>query len=155
MATTPSLKHKWQFAPRFKRGAFGWRSDLPIKRIKEALAEIKAVGKIDAVLAAEGAVLFIEKLVPSIEHVDSSSGSLGSATNHALEVLAKIIAKPAVDSAQRNVWLERVWQAAQDDGYGYLSSLDEYWPMMCATATKGAKYELKKMFTEREINEAV
>ena len=70
-------KHKWQFAPRFKRGAFGWRSDLPIKRIKEALSEIKSVAKTDAALAAEGTILFIEKLVPSIESVDDSSGSLG------------------------------------------------------------------------------
>ena len=133
-------KHKWQFAPRFKRGAFGWRSDLPTKRIKEALFEIKAVCKADAVLAAEGAVMLIEKLVPSIEHVDSSSGSLGTAISHALETLAKIIAKPTVDIAQRNAWLQRIWQAAQDDGYGYLSSIDEYWPMMCASPEVGAHW---------------
>ena len=53
---TSISKHKWQFAPRFKRGVFGWRSDLPIKRIKEALSEIKAIGKTDAPLAAEGAL---------------------------------------------------------------------------------------------------
>jgi hypothetical protein len=33
------------------------------------------------VLAAEGAVLFLEKLAPAIEGVDSSSGSIGSAVN--------------------------------------------------------------------------
>lgn len=137
---TSISKHKWQFAPRFKRGVFGWRSDLPIKRIKEALSEIKAIGKTDAPLAAEGAVLFIEKLVPSIEHVDSSSGSLGTAVNHALETLAKIIAKPTVNSIQRNAWLERIWQAVQEDDYGYLSSVDDYWPMMCATTEVGAHW---------------
>lgn len=31
MSTVP--KHKWVFRPRFRRHAFGWRSDLPIKRI--------------------------------------------------------------------------------------------------------------------------
>ncbi len=56
--------HKWQFFPRFRRHAFGWRSDAPIQRIKEALAEIKQVARTDAVLAAEGAVMFLEKVRP-------------------------------------------------------------------------------------------
>jgi hypothetical protein len=30
--------HKWQFAPHFRRHAFGWRSDMPIQRIKEAVS---------------------------------------------------------------------------------------------------------------------
>jgi hypothetical protein len=34
-------KHTWAFSPRFRRGAFGWRSEPAIARIKEALAEIK------------------------------------------------------------------------------------------------------------------
>ena len=46
--------HQWGFAPRFRRNAFGWKSDLPIKRIKEAVTEIKAVARKDTVLAAEG-----------------------------------------------------------------------------------------------------
>ena len=54
MATT----YKWQFAPRFRRNAFGWKSDTPIQRIKEALAAIKTVAKKEPVLAAEGSVLF-------------------------------------------------------------------------------------------------
>ncbi len=33
--------HVWTFRSQFRAGAFGWRSDLPIKRIKEAVAEIK------------------------------------------------------------------------------------------------------------------
>ena len=35
--------HSWTFRARFRAGAFGWRSDLPIKRIKEAVSEIKTV----------------------------------------------------------------------------------------------------------------
>lgn len=46
--------------PSFPPNAFGWKSDMPIHRIKEALSEIKAVDKKDPVLAAEGAVLFWE-----------------------------------------------------------------------------------------------
>lgn len=71
--------NKWQFAPRFRRKAFGWKSDTPIQRIKEALTEIKAIAKQEPVLAAQGAVLFLEKLVPAIEQVDSSSGGIVSA----------------------------------------------------------------------------
>jgi hypothetical protein len=50
MATT----YKWQFAPRFRRKAFGWKSDTPILRINEALTEIKAAAKKEPMLAAEG-----------------------------------------------------------------------------------------------------
>jgi len=58
--------YKWQFAPRFRRNAFGWKSDTPILLINEALTEIKAIAKKEPVLAAEGAVLFLEKLAPAI-----------------------------------------------------------------------------------------
>lgn len=74
--------HKWQFAPRFRRGAFGWRSDTPIQRIKEAVAEIKVVARKDQVVAALGAITLLEKLSPALEQVDSSSGALGSADGH-------------------------------------------------------------------------
>ena len=45
--------HKWQFAPRFRRRAFGWRSDTPIQRIKEALTEIKQFARKEPVLAGK------------------------------------------------------------------------------------------------------
>lgn len=54
--------HKWQFVARFRRHAFGWRSDTPIQRIKEAVSEIKQVARKEPVVAAEGAVTLLEKL---------------------------------------------------------------------------------------------
>lgn len=30
--------HVWTFRPQFRAGAFGWRSDLPVKPVKEAMA---------------------------------------------------------------------------------------------------------------------
>jgi hypothetical protein len=69
--------YKWQFAPRFRRNAFSWKSDTPIQRIKEALVGIKAVAKKGPVLSAEDAVLFLDKLAPAIEQVDSSPGGIG------------------------------------------------------------------------------
>lgn len=80
--------YKWQFAPRFRRNAFGWKSDTPIQRIKEALAELKAIAMKEPVLAAEGAVLFLGKVAPAIEQVDSSSGGIGSAVWFASTILA-------------------------------------------------------------------
>ena len=124
--------HKWQFAPRFRRDAFGWKSDTPIQRIKEAVSEIKQMARKDPELAAEGVVVFLEKLTPAIELVDSSSGAIGSAVNRAIETLVPIIAKAKVDSKVRNGWIERLWQAIQDDGISYIESLADHWGDMCA-----------------------
>ena len=123
--------HKWLFAPRFKRKAFGWQSDTAILRIKEALAEIKLIAKEDACLAAEGAVLLLEKLVPAIEGVDSSSGAIGSTVFRAIETLVPLIAKAPASPALRQRWLERLWQAKLDDGISYLDSLGDHWGTLC------------------------
>lgn len=125
--------HKWQFTSRFRRNAFGWKSDAPIQRIKEAIAEIKLVAKKDPVLAAEGAVTLLEKLPPALEQVDSSSGALGSAVHRAMDILVPIIAKPNVESVIRHRWLERLWAAVEDDGMTYIESLGDYWGELCAT----------------------
>lgn len=132
--------YKWQFAPRFRRNAFGWKSDTPIQRIKEALAEIKAVAKKEPVLAADGAVLFLEKLAPAIEQVDSSSGGIGSAVNRAIETLVPIIAKAEVSRAVREKWLDRLWDALQDDDMPYLEYLGEFWGELCTTPNIAYKW---------------
>jgi hypothetical protein len=54
-------KHTWTFRARFRRHAFGWRSQPAIKRIKEAVSEIKKAARKDPVLGGEEAVLFLEK----------------------------------------------------------------------------------------------
>ena len=46
---------------------------------------IKKTARRDPILGAAGAVLFIEKVSPALEHVDSSSGAIGTAVNHAIE----------------------------------------------------------------------
>ena len=58
------------------------RSQPAIARVREALSEIKKVAKKDPIVAAEGAVLFLEKVSPALAHVDGSSGAIGSAVNH-------------------------------------------------------------------------
>ena len=125
--------YKWQFAPRFRRHAFGWRSDTPIQRIKEAVSEIKSVARKDTALAAEGSVIFLEKLSPALEQVDSSSGAIGTAVNRAIDILVPIIAKADVTSSIRKKWLERLWQAIQDDAMPYIEILGDSWGELCAT----------------------
>ena len=75
----------WAFRARFRRGTFGWKSQPAITRVREAVAEIKRVAKSDPVLAADGAVLFLERVSPALAQVDSSSGAIGSAVNRAIE----------------------------------------------------------------------
>jgi len=101
----PAAKaHSWSFRSRFRASAFGWRSDLPIKRIKEAVAEIKKAARKDKVLGAEGAVIFLEKASGALEHVDSSSGAIGTAVNCAIETLVPIVAQaPASDAPSGRV----------------------------------------------------
>ena len=125
--------HKWQFASRFRRHAFGWRSDTPVQRIKEAITEIKQVARKEPVLAAEGAIILLEKLSPALEQVDSSSGALGSAVNKAIDTLVPIIVKADVEPKLRQRWLERLWQALQDDEMPYIELLGDYWGELCVT----------------------
>lgn len=125
--------HKWQFASRFRRNAFGWQSGTPVQRIKEAIAEIKQVARAEPVLAAEGAISLLEKLSPALVHVDSSSGALGTAVDKAITILVPIIAKADVKPQLRQRWLERLWQALQDDEMPYLELLGDYWGELCVT----------------------
>ena len=132
--------HKWQFAPRFRRRAFGWRSDTPIQRIKEALTEIKQFARKEPVLAAEGAITLLEKLSPALEQVDSSSGALGSAVNRAIDTLVSIIAQADVEPKQRQRWLERLWQALQEDEIPYIELLGDHWGELCVTPELASRW---------------
>ena len=66
------MQHKWTFRAQFRRYAFGWRSEPVIKRIKEAVSEIKKTARKNPVLRTEGVVLFLENISSAIEQVDSS-----------------------------------------------------------------------------------
>jgi hypothetical protein len=125
--------HRWTFGPRFRRHAFGWRSQPAITRIREAVTEIKKIARTNPSLGAEGAVLLIEKLSPALEQVDSSSGSIGAAVNHALEALAPIIGSALVEEETRSKWLDRLWTAIQDDDIPYIENLGEFWGDLCST----------------------
>ncbi|MCZ7556168.1 MAG: hypothetical protein M5R41_07195 [Bacteroidia bacterium] len=128
-----NAEHTWEFRARFRRNAFGWKSQPAIKRIKEAVSEIRRVAKKDPVLAADGAVLFLEKLAPALERIDSSSGAIGSAVGRAIDELVPIISQAEADVEMRQSWLERLWQAIQDDEMPYIEALGDRWGELCAT----------------------
>jgi hypothetical protein len=49
-----------------------------------------------------------ERISPALEHVDSSSGAIGSAVNRAIDALVEIIASAPADAEIRNRWLDRL-----------------------------------------------
>ena len=125
--------HKWEFKARFRRHAFGWKSQPAITRIKQAVAEIKKVAKKEPVLAAEGAIAFLERVSPALEHVDSSSGSIGTAVGNAIGELVPIIASAPADAKTRDAWLERLFEAHQADQMPYIERLADHWGELCAS----------------------
>jgi hypothetical protein len=125
--------HKWEFTPRFRRHAFGWRSQPAIQRVKQAVSEIKMVARGDPVRAADGAVTLLERLSPALEHVDSSSGAIGTAVNRAIAELVPIIAGAPVDPEKRETWLERLWAAHEADEIPYIERLADDWGELCAS----------------------
>ena len=101
MTTKESATHKWLFPTRIRPNSFTWKSSsTAAARIKEAVAEIKTVSRNDPAAAAEGAVRLIERLSPALEHVDSSSGAIGTAVNRAIEALVPIISAAHVSRNQ-------------------------------------------------------
>jgi hypothetical protein len=124
----------WAFRARFRRGAFGWKgTQLAIGRINEALTEICAVARHDPARAAEGAVLLLEKLSPALCQIDSSSGALGNATYAAVQELAPLISHAPVITKVRQQWLDRLFDAIQEDDPPYIESLGDHWGDLCAT----------------------
>ncbi len=132
MKTTPT--HKWTFPSRLRPHALGWGSStLACQRIKEAVSEIQTVARQNPLLAAEGAIRFMERLWPTLAHVDSSSGALGTATDRAVSALIDLLIAAPADTQTRAKWLDRLWEAYEQDGVGYLEGLAERWGELCVS----------------------
>jgi hypothetical protein len=125
--------HTWAFRARFRRHAFGWKSEPAIQRIKEAVREIKKVARRDPMLAAEGAVLFLERVSPALEHVDGSSGAVGTAVNRAIAELVPILAEAPADATMRDAWLERLFDAHAADEMPCIERLADHWGELCGS----------------------
>jgi hypothetical protein len=136
-----SKPHKWAFTSRFRTNAYGWKaSRLACQRIKEAVSEIKKTARKDPLLGAEGSIRLMEKLWPALQHVDSSSGALGTALFNAMEMLVDIVIKAPAGKKTRIKWLERLWNAFNEDGAGFLEQLGERWGEVCGSAEIASKW---------------
>lgn len=125
--------YRWEFKARFRRRAFGWKSQPAILRVKQAVGEIKKAARKDPVLAADGAVSFLERLSPALEQVDSSSGAIGTAVNRAIGELIPIVANAPADVRTRQAWLEQLFAALSVDEIPYIELLADHWGELCAS----------------------
>jgi len=132
--------HKWQFKARFRRHAFGWKSQPAITRLREAVSEIKQVARTEPVHAAEGVVELLERLSPALENVDSSSGAIGTAVNRAIADLVPIVAAAPADASTRAAWLERLFEAHGADQIPYIESLADYWGELCGSTDVASEW---------------
>ena len=127
-------QHKWLFKPRLRARAFGWSgSNLACQRLKEAASEIRKVAKTDLVTAGDGVVALMERFWPAFQEIDTSSGALGGMVGRVQEELLPILIAARPDQKIRNAWLERLWQAIEDDGVDYLSVTADRWGELCAS----------------------
>jgi hypothetical protein len=144
--------HPWAFRTRLRRAAFGWKgSRLAIERIHEAVAEIRAVARQDPAAAAEGAVLFLERVSPALSQVDSSSGALGHATHAAVQDLVPLIGSVLVDATTRQKWLDRLFDAIQADDPPYIESLGDHWGELCASPEAASDWADRLLPTLRNV----
>ena len=75
----------------------------------------------------------MQKIWPALEHVDSSSGALGSAVNKTLDDLIPIVVDAPADEKVRSNLLDLLWQAMEDDGVDYLSPVGDRWGKLCGS----------------------
>jgi len=127
-----ATKHKWTFKSRFRREAYSWNGTAKAsKRMKEAVSEIKKVAKKDSALAGEGVIELFVRLYPALMNIDGSSGALGNAMNKTIDALIPILIKADWDMNTRGKWLDKLYEAIQDDGWGTFDELRDHWGELC------------------------
>lgn len=125
-------KHKWKFKSYFRREAYGWNGTAKAsKRMKEAVSEIKKIAMKDSALAGEGAVELFYRLYPALMQIDGSSGGLGTAVSKTIDALMPILIKAEWDMNTRGKWLDKLYTAIQEDGWGTFDDIRDYWGEIC------------------------
>ena len=136
-----AAKYSWTFKARLRVRAFGWRgSHLACQRLKAAVTEIKKVARKDPVTAGDGVVSLMERIWPAFQDIDTSSGALGGAVYWAQDELLPIAIEAPADRKTRDKWLERLWQAIEDDGVDYLSLVGDRWGELCDSREVAASW---------------
>ncbi|MEO8564115.1 MAG: hypothetical protein ABI601_18685 [bacterium] len=78
-------------------------------------------------------MLFLERVSPALEQIDSSSGAIGTAVNGAIAALVAIIADAPAERRTREEWLDRLWAAQEADAIPYIETLAEHWGELCGS----------------------
>lgn len=91
----------------------------------------------------------VERLSPALEHVDSSSGAIGTAVNNAIADLVPIIATAPADPAVREAWLQRLWAAHEADEMPYIEQLADHWGELCASKEVASQWADNLVSTTR------
>ena len=118
----------WQLKAKLRARAYGWRgSKLAISRLKEAVSEIRSVAKSDPVAAGDGVVSLMERIWPAFQDIDTSSGALGTAVARTVNDLIPILVDAPADHATGSKWLDRLFEAVQNDGVEYLGPVEGRW----------------------------
>lgn len=125
-------KHSWKFKSYFRKEAYGWKgTSLASKRMREAVSEIKKVNRKDTSLAGEGVIELFSRLYPALMQIDSSSGALGTAMNKTIDSLIPILMEADWDMNTRGKWLEKLYEAIEEDGWGTFDGLRDHWGELC------------------------
>ena len=69
----------------------------------------------------------MERIWPAFRDIDTSSGALGTAVARTLAELLPILIDAPADHATRSKWLERLFEAVQNDGVEYLAPVEDRW----------------------------
>jgi nuclear transport factor 2 (NTF2) superfamily protein len=138
---TERNRKTWAFKWSFRARAFGWRgSRLAVQRVKEAVSEIRTTAQPFPVDAADGAVCLMERLWPTFELIDTSSGALQVAVSRALGEVIPLVASAPASPYRRNGWLWRLWRAIQGDDAGYLALVEEQWGELCGNPRVASRW---------------
>src|ERR1035441_7691413 len=92
---------------------------------------LELMARKDPVTAGDGVVSLMERICPAFQDIDTSSGALGGAVYWAQDALLPIVIESPADRRTRDKWLERLWQAIEDDGVDYLSLVGDRWGELC------------------------
>lgn len=124
---TPFNRSQADFPGPVQPGAFGRKAALWAQSLNEVVAEIRQVACREPVVAADGAMSLLEKLSSALELADSSSGAPGTAANRAFDAPVPVIAGVDAPAVMRGRWLERLFDALQNDQMPYIERLGERW----------------------------
>ena len=76
----------------------------------------------------------MERIWPSLQGIDGSSGALGSAVYRTLKTLIPLVIEAPADRKTRSNWLDRLYEGICEDGVDCLSPVEDQWGAICGKA---------------------